>query len=105
MQLRNLLAALALTGFAASAAWAQDAAALNVRSLAANCAACHGTDGRPAAGSSLAPLAGMPREAMVAHFKAFKDGSRPATVMHQLAKGYSDQQVEALATYFSNIKR
>lgn len=105
MQLRNLLAALMLTGLVTSPVLAQDAAALNIRSLAATCAACHGTDGRPVGGSTLAPLAGMPQEAMLAQFKAFKDGSRPATVMHQLAKGYSDQQVEALATYFSNIKR
>jgi cytochrome subunit of sulfide dehydrogenase len=105
MHLRKPLAALALAGLAASPALAQDAATLNLRSLAATCAACHGTDGRPVNGSALAPLAGMPREAMLAQFKAFKDGSRPATVMHQLAKGYTDQQVEALATYFSNLKR
>jgi cytochrome subunit of sulfide dehydrogenase len=105
MHLRNPLAALVLTGLAVSAALAQDATTLNTRSLAATCASCHGTDGRPVAGSALAPLAGMPREVMLAQFKAFKDGSRPATVMHQLAKGYSDQQVEALATYFSTLKR
>jgi cytochrome subunit of sulfide dehydrogenase len=105
MHLRNSFAALALASLAASTALAQDAAALNLRSLAATCAACHGTDGRPVSGSALAPLAGMPRDIMLAQFKAFKDGSRPATVMHQLAKGYSDQQIEALATYFSNLKR
>lgn len=105
MHLRNSLAALTLAGLASSAALAQDAAALNLRSLAATCAACHGTDGRPVGGSVLAPLAGMPREAMLAQFKAFKDGSRPATVMHQLTKGYSEQQLEALAGYFSNLKR
>ena len=105
MHLRNPLAALVLAGLAAGTALAQDVAALNLRSLAATCAACHGTDGRPVSGSALAPLAGMPREAMLAQFKAFKDGTRPATVMHQLAKGYSDQQVEAMATYFSNLKR
>ena len=105
MQLRTQLAAFALTSLAASTAMAQTAATLNVRSLAATCASCHGTEGRPVSGSALAPLAGMPREAMLAQFKAFKDGSRPATVMHQLAKGYTDAQVEAMATYFSTLKR
>jgi cytochrome c553 len=105
MYFRNSLAALLLAGLAVNNAVAQDAAAMNLRSLAATCAACHGTDGRPVSGSPLAPLAGMSRDNMLAQFKAFKDGSRPATVMHQLAKGYSDQQVEALATYFSNLKR
>jgi cytochrome c553 len=36
--------------------------------------------------------------------KAFKDGTRPATVMHQLAKGYTDQQIEQLAAYFAAKK-
>jgi cytochrome c553 len=33
--------------------------------------------------------------------RAFRDGSRPATVMHQIAKGYSDQQIELIADYFA----
>ena len=105
MHLRTQLAAFALTSLAASTAMAQTAATLNVRSLAATCAACHGTEGRSVNGSAIVSLAGMPREAMLAQFKAFKDGSRPATVMHQLAKGYTDAQVEAMATYFSTLKR
>ncbi|NBO77856.1 MAG: cytochrome C, partial [Betaproteobacteria bacterium] len=28
-----------------------------------------------------------------------------ATVMHQLAKGYSDAQIEQLAAYFSALKK
>lgn len=105
MRLKNQLAAFALTCLCASAAMAQDAATLNVRSLAATCASCHGTEGRSVNGSAIVSLAGMPRDAMLAQFKAFKDGSRSATVMHQLAKGYTDQQVEAMSTYFSNLKR
>ena len=33
--------------------------------------------------------------------KAFKAGTRTATVMHQLAKGYSETQIEQLAAYFA----
>ena len=33
--------------------------------------------------------------------KAFRDGKRPATIMHQLAKGYTDPQIELIADYFS----
>ena len=36
--------------------------------------------------------------------RAFRDGKRPATVMHQLAKGYSDAQIDALAGYFAAQK-
>ena len=99
---------LALSALAASGlSQAQDAAtqALYTRSLAATCANCHGTQGRSAEGSAVPSLAGMPREAMVTQLKAFKAGSRPATIMHQLAKGYSDAQIEQIAGYFAAQKK
>ncbi|QJW83444.1 c-type cytochrome [Ramlibacter terrae] len=98
------IAAFALAA-AASSAHAQDASALYVRSLAATCASCHGTDGRTAAGAPIAPLAGMPREYLVAQLQAFKAGTRPSTIMTQLAKGYTDPQIEQLATYFAAQKK
>jgi sulfide dehydrogenase cytochrome subunit len=73
-----------------------------VRSLAANCAACHGFQGRPAKGSDLASLAGKPRSELLMALTQFREGKKPATVMHQLAKGYSEQEIAALADYFSN---
>jgi cytochrome c553 len=48
---------------------------------------------------------GMPKDYMVLQMKAFKDGSRTATVMHQLSKGLSDAQIDSIATYFANNKR
>ena len=106
MTLRNQLPATALlfTLCLGGPVLAQNSAALQTRSLAATCAACHGTEGRSATGSAVVGLAGIPREVMVAQLKAFKDGSRPATMMHQLTKGYTDQQVENLATYFAAVK-
>ncbi|MDB5861103.1 MAG: cytochrome [Ramlibacter sp.] len=85
----------------AGAAQAQTSEALNLRSLAASCAQCHGTDGRSAPGSSVPPIAGMPRDYLAAQLKAFKAGTRPSTVMGQLAKGFSDAQLEQLADYFN----
>ncbi len=84
----------------------QDASrALHARQLAANCAACHGTDGRTTAGSPLAQLAGMPAEKMVDALTEAKAGKRAdATVMHQLAKGLSDEQIKTLADYFAAQK-
>ena len=86
-------------------ATAQSAADLNARSLAATCANCHGTDGRSVEGAAVPSLAGMPKAYMLTQMKAFKDGTRPATIMHQLSKGFNDQQVETIATYFSALKR
>ena len=99
----QLVAAIGLTSLALPAA-AQNAAALNARSLSATCANCHGTDGRSVPGAAVPSLAGMPKAYMLAQMKAFKDGSRPATIMHQLSKGFTDEQVETMATYFSALK-
>lgn len=90
---------------AAPFALAQNAQALYVKSLAATCANCHGTDGRVVQGSTVPGLAGMPKVYMVEQLKAFKAGTRQATVMHQIAKGYSDQQIEQIAGYFAALPR
>ena len=95
--MNRLLFAAALAA-APLAAAAQDSPA--ARSLAATCASCHGTEGRSAT-KEVASLAGLSREHIAGQMKAFRDGSRPATVMHQIAKGYSDQQIELIADYFA----
>jgi len=88
----------------AASAQAQNADALNVRSLAATCAACHGTDGRVTGDGSVLALAGMPRDVLAAQLRAFKAGTRPSTIMGQLSKGFSEQQIDQLAAYFSAVK-
>ena len=72
------------------------------RNLAATCANCHGTDGRSVGGPEV--LAGMPKDQMVQKMKEFKSGTKPATIMHQLSKGYTDQQVELIAEFFAQQK-
>jgi len=95
--LRIALAALACI---ALQAYAQD----RPRQLASACGICHGTDGR-GDGKVLPPLAGMPRDQIASQMRAFRDGQRPATVMHQIAKGYTDEQIDALAAFFAAQKR
>ncbi len=92
----------------APAAIAQGAAAkeaLYVRGLAATCANCHGTDGKVVPGSAVTSLAGLDKSYFVAQMAAFKSGGRPATVMHQIGKGFNDAQIQLLATYFSEQKK
>ncbi len=86
-------------------AHAQDANALYMRALAATCANCHGTSGRAIDNSEVPGLAGMPAAYLVAQMQAFKKGERPATVMHQLAKGYTDEQIQQIAAYFAAQKK
>jgi cytochrome c553 len=78
---------------------------MGARALAANCAICHGTEGRAAAGSNVRGLAGRPRQELVQIMAAFRDGSRPATIMHQIAKGYSQAEIEAMADWFARQPR
>ena len=85
--------------------FAQTADQLYKRGLAATCANCHGTNGKVVSGSPVIGLAGLPADYIVSQMKAFKSGARPATVMHQLSKGYSDEQIEQLAAYFAALKK
>ena len=72
-----------------------------VRSIAAQCAMCHGPNGKPSEGSSVPGLAGRPAAELVGIMNQFKAGTRPATIMHQIAKGYGDAETAATADYFS----
>ena len=94
-----------LVAYLPALAAAQGQEALNVRSLAATCASCHGTNGRAAEGSAVPSLAGTPSAQMIAQMAAFKSGTRSATVMHQLSKGYTDAQIAQLADYFAAQQR
>ena len=77
-----------------------------VRAMAANCAGCHGTEGRAVAAQQRdLSLAGYSRESFVGGMKMYRDGKRPATIMHQIAKGYTDEEIAALADYFAKQHR
>ena len=90
-------AAAAALSLAAPCALAQDS---NLgRNLAATCANCHGTNGHSS--GEVKTLAGLPAESIVAAFSGYKAGTIPATVMHQIAKGYTDDQVKLIAAYFA----
>ena len=85
----------------ATASQAQDAQILRTRSLAATCGQCHGTEGHAIEAAALPGLAGLPASYLIEQMSSFKSGTRPATVMHQIARGYSDAQIDQLARYFA----
>ena len=76
-----------------------------VQSMATNCATCHGTAGRAAPGSAVPGLAGRSAAEITQMMGQFKAGQRPATIMHQIAKGYSDAEIAAMAEHFSRLPR
>lgn len=69
------------------------------RNLAATCANCHGTNGQ--ARGDMKPLAGMSAEKMLAMLDDYKNGNQPATIMHQIVKGYTPEQLRLIAGYFA----
>ncbi|HZF78337.1 MAG TPA: c-type cytochrome [Rubrivivax sp.] len=91
---------LLLPAIAQAQATPQPPGLIAARSLAATCANCHGTNG--VSRGEVASLAGAPAEATIAKMTAYKSGALSATVMHQIAKGYTDEQIRQLATYFAN---
>ena len=94
---RAACAAAAVLSLAAPCTLAQDA---NLgRNLAATCASCHGTNGNSR--GEVKSLAGLPADSIVAAFNAYKAGTLPATVMHQIAKGYTDEQIKLIAAFLA----
>jgi cytochrome subunit of sulfide dehydrogenase len=67
--------------------------------LTGTCTNCHGTQGRSA--GAMPSLAGLPPGYLIEQMKQFREGKRPATIMHEIAKAYSDDQMALLADYFA----
>jgi len=72
------------------------------REVAANCANCHGTDGRSR--GAVPSLAGRDKGELVRQMREFRDGKRGSTIMQQLARGYTDSEIESAAAYFAAQK-
>lgn len=87
------------TGTAAQASDMSPEMKLQAASLAATCANCHGTNGQGIEGSAVTGLANLSVEYIKTNMIWFKTGQRPATVMHQLSKGYTDEQIDIIANY------
>jgi sulfide dehydrogenase cytochrome subunit len=93
--------ALAFICIGVTPAAAQDASA--GRTLAATCFTCHGTDGNSVGGVPPS-LAGRNAGELVQAMQEFQAGKRPASIMHQQARGYTEPQLQAIAAYFASVK-
>lgn len=76
---------------------------IHTRTLAASCAACHGTNGNSR--STTPVLANLDATHFITQMQAFKNNSRSSTVMHHHAAGLNENEIEQLAHYFSQQKR
>ena len=72
--------------------------------LAGSCFNCHGTEGR--SNGAIPSIAGRPQLGLKNQLMSYKSDQPPpgTTVMTRIAKGYSDQEIDPLALYFSQIK-
>jgi len=102
MKINNLLLAIMFGAAVAAGAHPAEAQSADVSILALTCSGCHGRDVK---GSGAVPaLRGLPSGHLTTQLKAFKTGERPATVMNRLARGYTDEEIAGLATYFSQLR-
>jgi sulfide dehydrogenase cytochrome subunit len=72
------------------------------RNLAATCANCHGTNGKSLGG--MESLAGEPKEKLLQKLEEFRSGDKPATIMHQIVVGYTEEQLDLITTWFAAQK-
>ncbi len=97
MSPRALRAVLAVLGGAALAA-SPAASAAEAPPGASACSGCHAPAGRVAS-PSIPPLDGL-RAADIARAMAeYRSGERPGTVMGRIAKGFTDDEVRAIAAW------
>jgi sulfide dehydrogenase cytochrome subunit len=96
------VAAVSLLALAAGIAAAQGPDPNLARNIAANCANCHGTNGVSRGGAP--GLAGVSKAEIVRKMGDYKSGRTPATIMPQLARGYTDEQIDLVAGWFAAQK-
>jgi len=66
-------------------------------SLAATCASCHGTNGVSVAGNRVPLINTLTHDQITERMRAYKDGERTGTIMPQIAKGYTYEQIDIIA--------
>ena len=71
--------------------------------LGNTCAGCHGTNG-VSMGPAAPSIAGMSAAYFEDTMLAYKNGERPSTIMERLAKGYTEEEIKAMAKFFAEQK-
>jgi sulfide dehydrogenase cytochrome subunit len=69
---------------------------------AASCSGCHPATAK--ADSPVSRLAGLDRQAIANAHLAFRSGQRPATVMDRIAKGFTDEEIQAISAWYAAQK-
>ena len=91
---RALAAVIGLASIAAAVA-----ASAEPPAGAASCSGCHPASARVA--SPVPRLAGGDRAAIVRAMQDFRSGQRAGTVMDRIAKGFTDEEIQAIAAWLA----
>lgn len=94
----TLVVAFATTAMPALAQ-ADETEDMTVEVMIGACNYCHGTDGN-GVGEAIPNIAGMPDEQFIYMMTTYQDESNPSTVMGRVARGYTEDQIEAMAAYY-----
>jgi len=85
-------------GLASASAEAQQASPAGAES----CTGCHAPAAR---GTTIPAIDGRPAAELATQLHAFRAGHRPATVMDRIAKGFSTEELDAIAVWYAGSKR
>ena len=66
---------------------------------AASCSGCHPASTRVT--SPVPRLAGLDRAAIVRAMQDFRSGQRTGTVMDRISKGFTDDEIQAIAAWYA----
>ncbi|NMM26224.1 MAG: c-type cytochrome [Glaciimonas sp.] len=91
----------ALFAFIAPAYAAEDDS--HIRTLAASCAACHGTNGVSQGGTPV--LAGLDEAYFVKRMLEYQTQTKSTEAMAQNAKGLTSEEIAQLGKYFADQQR
>ncbi|HJP23390.1 MAG: c-type cytochrome [Alphaproteobacteria bacterium] len=93
----SVVAALAAAAFIISLSPAA-ADSMDPLMLANPCAGCHGTDGKSK--GAMPTINGKSKSFIAKALRDFRDGKKPSTLMQRIAKGYTDAQIDVLASVY-----
>jgi cytochrome c553 len=95
--LKGLAAAIGVASIAAAAN-----AAADPPTGAVSCSGCHATSTRVT--TPVPRIAGLDRAIFLKAMQDFRTGQRVGTVMDRIAKGFTDEEIQALAAWFASQK-
>ncbi len=72
----------------------------SAEALAYTCVGCHGANG-VSNGPATPSIAGISVDFFTENMQGYASGDIPSTIMGRIAKGYSEEEIELLANYFS----